>query len=83
MFLTWLPRKLSQSSSSRRQRRSAVRCKPRWRLLEALEDRLLLFIYFVTNINDFGNRTSSRRQYKERLLNLGGLGRLVFRPAQI
>jgi len=83
MFLTWLPRKLSQSSSSRRQRSSAVRCKPSRLRLEALEDRLLFSTYLVTNINDFGNRYSSRQRDKEQLLNLGGPGRLVFRPAQI
>jgi hypothetical protein len=54
MFLTWLHRKLWQVSSSRRQRRSAVRCKSTRPRLEPLEDRLLLSTYLVTNTNDSG-----------------------------
>src|SRR5579884_338304 len=54
MFLTWLYRKLWQSSSSRRQRSSAARRKFSRLRLEALEDRLLLSTYLVTNTNDSG-----------------------------
>jgi hypothetical protein len=55
MFLSSLHRKLWQLSSSRRQRRSAVRCKSTRLRLEPLEDRLLLSTYLVTNTNDSGD----------------------------
>jgi hypothetical protein len=54
MFLTWLHRKLWQPSPSRRQR-PAVRGKSTPPRLEALEDRLLLSTYVVTNTNDSGD----------------------------